>query len=78
MAPRPEGKPTVERMDNSLGYVMIQSPDGSLLPNIRRASYKEQANNTSRNRHIEIDGVMLTRTRLPRCWGWNRTRFGAS
>lgn len=69
MAPRPEGKPTVERIDNSLGYVMIQSPDGSLLPNIRWVSYKEQANNTSRNRHIEIDGVMLTRTQVAEMLG---------
>lgn len=69
MGPRPEGKPTVDRIDNSKGYVMIESADGTLVPNIRWASYREQANNTSRNIPVEIDNVTYTLTQAAEKFG---------
>lgn len=60
MGPRPEGKPTVERIDNDQGYVMLQGPDGAMKPNIKWASQKEQQNNKSTNIPVEIDNVTYT------------------
>ncbi|OQW62743.1 MAG: hypothetical protein BVN29_18465 [Nitrospira sp. ST-bin5] len=75
MGDRPEGKPTVERIDNDQGYVMIERPDGTVKPNIMWASYKEQANNTSTNIPVEIDNVTYTLTQAAEKFGVSPDAF---
>ena len=75
MGDRPEGKPTVERIDNDQGYVMIKRPDGTVEPNIKWASYKEQANNTCANIPVEIEGVTYTLTQAAEKFGVSPEAF---
>ena len=57
IGPMPEGKNTLDRIDGARGY----EPG-----NVKWASWREQAQNTSRNKLVTIDGVTLCVTEWAR------------
>jgi hypothetical protein len=64
MGPRPPGKHSIERINNSAGY----SPE-----NCRWATRKEQAENRKSNQYVVLEGKTLTVAEAARCLGLHRS-----